>query len=45
MGRKSVLTGDPVDKSDRDILEVVAELEPAATVLPVGLRVTVKFGL
>jgi HlyD family secretion protein len=45
MGRKSVLTGDPADKSDRDILEVVAELEPAATALPVGLRVTVKFGL
>jgi len=44
MGRKSVLTGDPADKSDRDILEVVAELEPGAKTLPVGLRVTVQFG-
>ena len=43
MGRKSVLTGDPVDKSDRDILEVTAELEPGANALPIGLRVTVEF--
>ena len=43
MGRKSVITGDPVDKSDRDILEVTAQLEPAATALPLGLRVTVEF--
>jgi HlyD family secretion protein len=44
MGRKSVLTGDPADKSDRDILEVIAQLDPAATALPIGLRVTVEFG-
>ncbi len=43
MGRKSVLTGDPVDKSDRDILEVTAQLDPAANALPLGLRVTVEF--
>jgi HlyD family secretion protein len=42
MGRKSVLTGDPVDKIDRDILEVIAQLD-AATTLPVGLRVIVEF--
>ncbi len=43
MGRKSVLTGDPADKSDRDVLEVTAELEQGATKLPLGLRVTVEF--
>jgi multidrug resistance efflux pump len=42
MGRKSIVTGDPVDKSDRDILEVVADLAGAAA-LPLGLRVTVQF--
>jgi len=43
MGRKSVLTGDPADKNDRDVLEVIAQLEPAATTLPIGLRATVHF--
>jgi multidrug resistance efflux pump len=43
MGRKSVVTGDPADKYDRDILEVTADLEPSATALPVGLRATVQF--
>lgn len=43
MGRKSVLTGDPADKTDRDVLEVTAKLEPAANALPVGLRVTIRF--
>jgi HlyD family secretion protein len=43
MGRKSVITGDPADKNDRDVLEVTALLEPAATDLPVGLRATVHF--
>jgi HlyD family secretion protein len=42
MGRKSVITGDPADKADRDILEVVAQLQ-GATELPMGLRVTVEF--
>jgi multidrug resistance efflux pump len=44
MGRKSVFTGQPTDKSDRDILEVLADLDgPAGENLPVGLRVTVDF--
>lgn len=43
MGRKSVLTGDPAEKTDRDILEVVAELDGPAKALPLGLRVTVEF--
>lgn len=43
MGRKSVMTGDPADKNDRDVLEVTAQLEPAAVTLPVGLRATVHF--
>ncbi len=44
MGRKSIITGDPADKTDRDVLEVTAELEPGAVRLPVGLRCTVYFG-
>ena len=43
MGRKSVQTGDPADKNDRDVLEVTAQLEPDAVALPVGLRTTVHF--
>lgn len=43
MGRKSVVTGDPAQKSDRDILEVTADLDQAAHALPIGLRVTVQF--
>ena len=43
MGRKSVYTGDPSDKSDRDILEAVIDLEDDGRLLPVGLRVTVQF--
>jgi len=44
MGRKSVFTGQSTDKSDRDILEVVADLDAqAAENWPVGLRVTVDF--
>jgi hypothetical protein len=42
MGRKSVITGDPAQKADRDILEVTADLNQANT-LPGGLRVTVQF--
>jgi len=44
MGKKSVLTGDPADKSDRDVLEITAQLEDSANALPLGLRVTVEFG-
>jgi HlyD family secretion protein len=43
MGRKSISTGDPSDKSDRDILEAVIALEDNVKPLPIGLRVTVQF--
>jgi multidrug resistance efflux pump len=43
MGRKSINTGDPSDKSDRDILETVIELDDNSRPLPIGLRVTVQF--
>jgi HlyD family secretion protein len=43
MGRKTVLTGDPADKSDRDVLEAIVDLQQDAAALPMGLRVTVQF--
>ncbi len=43
MGRKSISTGDPSDKSDRDILEAVIGLDDDTRSLPIGLRVTVQF--
>lgn len=43
MGRKSISTGDPADKSDRDVLEAVIDLEGNSRPLPIGLRVTVQF--
>jgi HlyD family secretion protein len=43
MGRKSISTGDPSDKSDRDILEALIGLEGNPLSLPIGLRVTVQF--
>lgn len=43
MGRKSIHTGEPLEKQDRDVLEAVAQLDDNATDLPVGLRVTVQF--
>ena len=43
MGRKSISTSDPSDKSDRDILEAVIGLEDNTRSLPIGLRVTVQF--
>ncbi len=43
MGRKSISTGDPSDKSDRDILEAVVDFEDNSRALPIGLRVTVQF--
>src|SRR6266404_3229272 len=43
MGRKSISTGDPSDKSDRDILEALIDLEGNPLSLPIGLRVTVQF--
>ncbi|MDX2033095.1 MAG: HlyD family efflux transporter periplasmic adaptor subunit [Blastocatellia bacterium] len=43
MGRKKVLTGNPAEKSDRDVLEVLVELDEKADWAIVGLRVTVQF--
>jgi hypothetical protein len=43
MGRRSFLRGDPAEKADRDVLEVVTELDRTANELPVGLRLTVQF--
>jgi HlyD family secretion protein len=43
MGRKSISTGDPSDKSDRDVLEAVIDLEDNSRPLPIGLRVTIQF--
>ncbi len=43
MGRKSVYTGDPSDKLDRDVLEVEIALTGEPRSLPIGLRVTVQF--
>ena len=43
MGRESVITGDPAQKADRDILEIMADLNQRANALPIGLRVTVQF--
>jgi multidrug resistance efflux pump len=43
MGRKSITTGDPSDKSDRDVLEAVIDLDDNSKPLPIGLRVTVQF--
>jgi ABC exporter DevB family membrane fusion protein len=43
MGRKKVRTGDPAEKSDRDVLEVLANLEDRDPRLVIGLRVTVQF--
>ena len=43
MGKKSVFTGDPADKFDRDVLEATINLGPSAKSLPIGLRVTVRF--
>jgi HlyD family secretion protein len=43
MGRKSISSGDPSDKSDRDILEAIIDLDDNSRPLPIGLRVTVQF--
>jgi ABC exporter DevB family membrane fusion protein len=43
MGRKRVRTGDPAEKSDRDIQEVLVDLDGNDPRLVVGLRVTVLF--
>jgi multidrug resistance efflux pump len=43
MGRRQILTSDPADKSDRDVMEVIVDLESKPEYLPIGLRVSVIF--
>jgi HlyD family secretion protein len=43
MGRKKVRTGDPAEKSDRDVLEALVDLQTGDNPLVIGLRVTVQF--
>jgi len=43
MGRKKVRTGDPAEKSDRDVLEVLIDLDETEKHLVVGLRMSVQF--
>lgn len=43
MGRKTVQTGDPTEKSNRDVLEVLADLVETDQRVVVGLRTTVQF--
>jgi ABC exporter DevB family membrane fusion protein len=43
MGRKKIRTGDPAEKSDRDVLEVLIAVEEKDKALVVGLRVTAQF--
>ena len=43
MGRKKVRTGDPAEKSDRDVLEVLIDLDETPGYLVVGLRTSVQF--
>ena len=43
MGRRKTASGDPSEKSDRDILEALVEFDQPANSLPLGLRVVVQF--
>jgi multidrug resistance efflux pump len=43
MGRRQILTADPADKSDRDVVEVLIALENKPESIPIGLRVSVLF--
>lgn len=43
MGRRQILTSDPADKSDRDVIEVLIALENKPDNVPIGLRVSVLF--
>jgi HlyD family secretion protein len=42
MKPKSVLSDDPSQKVDRDVLDVTVEIDASKEVLPLGLRVTVQ---
>jgi HlyD family secretion protein len=43
MGRRQILTSDPADKSDRDVREVLIDIDGKPEDLPIGLRVSVLF--
>lgn len=43
MGRRTILSGDPAEKSDRDVREVLLKVEGAKASWPFGLRVVVLF--
>lgn len=43
MGRKHVTSGDPAEKTDRDVLETMILLDKQAPRFPLGLRVIVQF--
>jgi HlyD family secretion protein len=43
MWRRHTCTGDPAEKSDRDVLELLVDLNPSDVRLPLGLRMTVQF--
>jgi HlyD family secretion protein len=43
MGRKKVRSGDPAEKSDRDVLEVLIDVESRDKAMVVGLRITAQF--
>jgi HlyD family secretion protein len=43
MGRRKILTADPADKSDRDVREVIVDIDGKPENIPIGLRVSVLF--
>jgi len=43
MGRRKILTSDPADKSDRDVREVLIDIDGSPQSIPIGLRVSVLF--
>ena len=43
MGRRRILTTDPADKSDRDVLEVLIDIDDQPKNIPIGLRASVIF--
>jgi len=43
MGRKTVRSGDPAEKADRDVLDVLVDIDQPDPGLVIGLRVTVSF--
>lgn len=43
MGRRTARSGDPAEKSDRDVLEVLVDLDHQDRRLVFGLRVTARF--